>query len=160
MSAPTLEDIQERLKLIQIQMDLSARGGNLPSVVNSETTAPPEPGTTPRSPSDSKFTGVINGLDIRIIDAPPQEMPGLLYVRDQIIRQEETLANGSHVRELEKKNFYAKVALSFCAFAGGLGLVVTGFGLPGFVCLGAGLYAIAPNFIDRVTGQVIGKNKP
>lgn len=103
-----------------------------------------------------KPTTAIALLDERISKATTQEMLELVYIRDQIIQQDETRLHRTHVRMLEKRNFYAKVGLSFCSFAGGIGLVVAEFGLPGFLCLGAGLYAIAPNFIDRMTDSLKG----
>lgn len=161
MPEPTLEGLQEQLKRLEAQVEPAIRSENLPSNVNA-TATPPRPAspTTPASQSDAHITTAVSRLDERIVEASPREMLELLYVRDQLIRQNEAQADRNHVRTLEKKNFYAKVGLSFCAFAGGVGLVATGFGLPGFVCIGAGLYAIAPSFIDRVTDRVIGKKKP
>jgi hypothetical protein len=161
MPEPTLEDLQEQLKRLQAQVEPSIRDENLPSSINAAVTAPLRaPPTTPVSRDDAQTKNVISRLDDRIAEATTREMLELLYVRDQLITQEEAQADRKHVRAFEGKNFYAKVGLSFCAFAGGVGLVATGFGLPGFVCIGAGLYAIAPSFIDRVTDRVIGKKKP
>src|SRR5207253_2868035 len=98
-------------------------------------------------------------LDDRIAKASPNEALALLIVRERLVTQSESQEDRKHIRSLEKKNFYAKVALSFAALAGGAGLVVGGFALPGFVCIGAGLYAIAPSFIDRVTDRVLGRKK-
>lgn len=160
MSAPTLDDLQEQLKVLQAQVQLFPHPESLPSLVNPEKVPHPTSVTTSGSTNDTHFKSVIDRLDDRIVNAKISEMHELLYVRDQLIKQEEGQANRSHVRALEKGGFYAKVGLSFAAFAGGVGLVILEFGLPGFVCIGAGLYAIAPSFIDRVTGHVIGKNKP
>ena len=95
-------------------------------------------------------------LDRRIADAPAREAAELTLVRQELMRQNDVRDDNAHRRTLEKRNFYARVGLSCAALGAGVGLVVAGFGLPAFVCLGAGLYTIAPEFITKVTNRVVG----
>jgi hypothetical protein len=159
MPEPTLSELDERLKQLQAQINGAGTASNLPVPVGQAhpATAIPPPSQVPTSPAAAD---PLQQLDDRISRAGPNEALALLMVRERLVTQSESQEDRRHVRSLERKNFYAKVTLSFTAFAGGAGLVVSGFALPGFVCIGAGLYAIAPSFIDRVTDRVLGRKKP
>lgn len=159
MPEPTLSELEERLKQLQAQINAAGTASNLPVVTEDAMAQQTKPiqQSAPASPSQ---VGPLELLDGRIANAPPNIAMALLTVREGLVAQTELREDRKHVRSLERMNFYAKVALSFSAFAGGAGLVVGGFALPGFVCIGAGLYAIAPSYIDRVTDRVLGRNKP
>ncbi len=158
MLEPTLSELDERLTKLQAQIDSAGTSINLPVPVGQSTS---QAGTaaTSATPAASPATDPLQQLDDRITKASPNEALALLIVRERLVTQSESQEDRRHVRSLEQKKFYAKVALSFTAFAGGAGLVVGGFALPGFVCIGAGLYAIAPSFIDSVTDRVLGRKK-
>lgn len=159
MPEPTLSELDERLKQLQAQINAAGTASNLPVAIEEATTQPT--GSVQQSaPASPSQVDPLLQLDDRIAKAPPNEALALLIVRERLVTQTESQEDRKHVRSLERRNFYAKVALSFSAFAGGAGLVVGGFALPGFVCIGAGLYAIAPSFIDRVTDRVLGRKKP
>ena len=159
MPEPTLSEIDERLKQLQAQITGAGSASNLPVPVG-QTSPPSEPSVPSAAPTAPTPSDPLQQLDERIARALPNEALALLIVRERLVTQSESQEDRKHVRSLERNNFYAKVALSFTAFAGGAGLVVGGFALPGFVCIGAGLYAIAPSFIDRVTDRVLGRKKP
>lgn len=159
MPEPTLSELDERLKTLQAQINGAGLASNLPVPLGEGAS---QVGTSAQSPGSASSSPVepLQQLDDRITKASPNEALALLIVRERLVAQSESQEDRKHVRSLERKNFYAKVALSFSAFAGGAGLVISGFALPGFVCIGAGLYAIAPSFIDRVTDRVLGRKKP
>ncbi len=159
MPEPTLSELDERLKQLQAQISGAGTASNLPvpaGQARPATTTPP-PSQPPAFPAAAD---PLQQIDDRISKADPNEALALLIVRERLVTQSESQEDRRHVRSLERMNFYAKVALSFAAFAGGAGLVAGGFALPGFVCIGAGLYAIAPSFIDRVTDRVLGRKNP
>lgn len=159
MPESTLSELDERLKQLEAQINGAGTASHLPVPIDQARPAPatPPPSPVPVSPP---ATDPLQQLDDRISKADPDEALALLIVRERLVAQSESQEDRKHVRSLERKNFYAKVALSFTAFAGGVGMVAGGFALPGFVCIGAGLYAIAPSFIDRVTDRVLGRKKP
>lgn len=145
-----VEELDAKLAALQTSVDQLRSGERLPVPYA-------EPG--PRGTSDASTESPLQTLDRRIALAPPQEAAQLTMIRQELTRQQDSSADRAHVRRLEGLNFYAKVALSFTAFGTGVGLVATGFALPGFVCLGAALYTIAPDFINKVTDRVVGEKK-
>jgi hypothetical protein len=152
MSEQDIRDLKAQLTMLQAQMNELGDGRNLPAPFPQSIQSPSN--TPPVSLDDP-----LDVLDRRIATEPVHIGRELLYVRQELSKQKETSRDREHVRSLERKNFNAKVALSFAALAAGVGLAAAGFGLPGFVCLGAGLYTIAPSFIDRVTERVFGGKK-
>lgn len=98
-------------------------------------------------------------IDQQISTGTPAEAAKWLAVRGQLLQQDEAFADHQHQRSMDRFGRIAQVALSFGALATGVGLVVSGFALPGFVCIGASLYPLAPRFIDRVTDSMFGKKK-
>ena len=159
MPEPTLSEIEDRLKQLQAQIEAVGSTANLPAPIDQTASQTGKPTQLTLSDSPAQ-RDPLQQLDERIATSSPNEALALLLVRERHIAQTESQADRKHVRSLELWNFYAKVTLSFIAFVGGAGLVVGGFALPGFVCIGAGLYAIAPSFIDRVTDRVLGRKKP
>ena len=159
MPETTLSQLDDRLQQLQAQVTAAGSASKLPVPVD-EGTAQPTKQVQQSAPALPTKIDPLQQLDDRIAKETPNEALALLIVRERLVTQTESQEDRKHVRSLERWNFYAKVALSFSAFAGGAGLVVGGFALPGFVCIGAGLYAIAPSFIDRVTDRVFGRKKP
>jgi hypothetical protein len=159
MPEPSLSELDDRLKQLQAQLSAARSTSNLPVPVE-DASAQVANQVHPTLPAHTRQADPIQQLDERIAKATPKEALALLIVRERLVTQTESQEDRKHVRSLERRNFYAKVALSFSAFAGGAGLVVGGFALPGFVCIGAGLYALAPSSIDRVTDRVLGRKKP
>jgi hypothetical protein len=150
-----LDDLEGKVSALQASIDKMLAGQMLLVPHASD----PQGGTPRPGTSLAVEYDPFAQLDLRIAGSPTSEGEKLVYIRQELVRQQEVVAGRAHVRRLEVHNFYAKVGLSVTAFASGIGLVVAGFGLPGFVCLGAGLYAIAPNFIDRVTDKILGEKK-
>lgn len=98
----------------------------------------------------------LRDLDERLSMSDPEGALQYLYIREGIVRQNEYMKDRAHLRQMERRELAMKVGMSAMAVATGTGLVVGGFGLPGFVCLGAGLYWLAPRFVDRVSKRVLG----
>ncbi len=99
-------------------------------------------------------------LDKKMADVPSNELQDYVEARKSLIEQDEYIKDREHIRKLEKFQIKSKIMLSSVAMLTGAGLVVAGFSLPGFLCLGAGLYWLAPNFVDSVTKRITfgGKN--
>jgi hypothetical protein len=150
MEETKVEELDAKLAELQTSVDKLRSGERMPAPYA-------EPGR--RGALDGATESPMQTLDRRIALAPPQEAAQLTMIRQELTRQQESSADRAHVRHLEGLNFYAKVALSFTAFGTGVGLVATGFAMPGFVCLGAALYTIAPDFINKVTDRIVGEKK-
>ena len=95
-------------------------------------------------------------VDTKLVKADVREVLLLTRVRQELIRQEEHVKDRDHLRSMEALPVKSKVLLSAVAILTGTGLAVAGFSLPGFLALGAGLYWLAPSFIDQVAKRVTG----
>lgn len=158
MPEPTLSELDARLNKLQAEFHGAAASKNFPVATGVSTSKSAKEDLADTVPASA--SSPIEQLDNRIAKSSANEGLALLIVREGLVAQFEVQEDRKHVRALERRNFYAKIALSFTALAGGAGFVATGFALPGFVCIGAGLYALAPSFIDRVTDRVLGSRKP
>lgn len=93
-------------------------------------------------------------IDSRLAEANADEARAWLSVRAEIVRQEAYREDLKHLRAIEKWGMVAKFGLSVVAIAAGSGLAVAEAGLPAFLCLGAGLYGLAPNFVDQIVKRL------
>lgn len=99
-------------------------------------------------------------IDRRIAAASPKEALAWMKIRETILLQDESAKDRDHIRRVELLGIYAKLGLSGTAIGSGVALAFGGFGLPAFLCLGAGLYGLAPDFIKAVMNRVgSGKGK-
>lgn len=152
MSDRSPKQVDENIdRLLTLLAEAAARPSQLPVPLDSN---------LPRRKEDESSASPLEQLDRRIAQAGADEAIELLLVRKKLVEQVEEQEDRKHTRAFQGRNFYAKVALSFGALGVGTALVFGGFAMPGFVCIGAGLYAIAPSFIDRVTDHVLGRKKP
>jgi hypothetical protein len=97
---------------------------------------------------------VIAGIDRHIAASTPDEAYAWVQLRGEIVHQEDDRLDVAHLRTMEKWGMIAKVGLSACAIATGAGMAIMGIGLPAFLCLGAGLYGLAPSFVDQVARRL------
>lgn len=123
MPEPTLSELDERLTKLQAQIDGAGASANPPVSLGKGTsqagTAAPQ-----LTPAPPPTLDPLQQLDARIAQSSPNEALALLIVRERLVTQLESQEDRRHVRSLERRNLYAKVALSFTAFAGGVFLVV------------------------------------
>src|SRR5690348_11460074 len=79
-----------------------------------------------RSKSDDK--PILESIDARIANASdPREIVLWTKVREEIIRQNETMEEPRHRRRLENLQLYFKMSFSIVAFVTGVVLLVYGF---------------------------------
>ncbi len=97
----------------------------------------------------------IEAIDQQILSASTNEIVILTQTRTALVQQQEYIKDREHLRKMESRELALKAGLSVTAIASGTGLVLAGFGLPGFVALGAGLYCLAPSFIDQISKRII-----
>jgi hypothetical protein len=100
---------------------------------------------------------VLEVIDAHIASSSPRDTYLWIQARAEILRQYEFVSDRAHLRTIEQLALVSKVGLSAVAICGGIGLAFAGFGLPAFVCLGVGLYALAPNFINAIARRVLGQ---
>ena len=98
-------------------------------------------------------------VDDNISRASPGEALQWVRIRGELLRQDEVARDRAHGRALEKWAVAAKIGMSGLAIGGGIALTTLGFGLPGWFCLGAGLYGLAPSFVNSVTNRVFGSGR-
>ena len=110
--------------------------------------------STPNSPLDA-----IERIDQRIAESTPSEALTWIQIRDEIGKQDEYLRDRQHLRLMEKWGVVGKLGLSVIAVASGVGLAFGGFGYPAFICLGAGLYNLAPDFIADLNKRFRSKDR-
>jgi hypothetical protein len=142
-----LADLARRLQVLEARPDAS--------VVTGESEEPRGRSVQPGRKSSSTALGAI---DAQIAVSSPRDAYLWIQARGEVVRQDEFVRDRAHLRTVEKVGVIARVGLSALAIGGGIGLAFAGFGLPAFVCLGAGLYGLAPNFIDAVTKRVLGQD--
>lgn len=102
--------------------------------------------------SEPKQT-VLDAVDVRIASGLPSEAIQWLQVRREIVDQNEFVTDRAHLRTMQKVNAFATIGLSIIALVVGIILVLKGSQWPGYVCIGAGLYCIAPKLIEKVFGS-------
>jgi hypothetical protein len=91
---------------------------------------------------------ILQSIDNRIAKADePREIVLWTKVREEIIRQNETLEEPRHRRRLATWQLYFKMSFSIVAFATGVTLLIKGFMLLAPLIIGAGLFALAPEFV-------------
>ncbi|MET7244290.1 hypothetical protein ABZT49_13045 [Methylobacterium sp. EM32] len=118
---------------------------------------PPQPPTAnSRDPTSAGDGSALAAIDRHIAVASPKEALAWTQIRDTILLQDEAAKDRDHIRRVELLGIYAKLGLSGAAIGSGVALAFGGFGLPAFLCLGAGLYGLAPDFIKVVTNRIAG----
>lgn len=135
VSERQFEQLSERLRTLEA-------AGNVPAVTHELQT---HDGASPMV--RSKPLDTLAGIDQRIAEATPPEALAWLQIRDELIRQNEKVRDRDHLRAMEKFGVGGKLALSGIAIVSGVALAFGDFGLPAFLCLGAGLFNLAPNFV-------------
>jgi hypothetical protein len=91
---------------------------------------------------------VLQSIDNRIANADdPREIVLWTKVREEIIRQNENMEEPRHRRRLSTWQLYFKMSFSIVAFATGVILLIKGFMLLAPLIIGAGLFALAPEFV-------------
>ena len=108
------------------------------------------------NPISESTSRTLAKLDTRIASADLGELIVLTKVRRELLRQDDELEENRHRRQMEAREGYVRAGLSGAALIAGTGIVLAGFTLPGCFVLGAGLYGLAPKFIDSVSKQVFG----
>lgn len=89
-------------------------------------------------------------IDERIKNATtPAEITMLVKARGEIIKQNESIGDSQHKRQLERVQVFAQYGISSVALGVGAYLATHGVTYPGLFVLGASLYCIAPKFVMK-----------
>lgn len=86
----------------------------------------------------------------------PTRAKSYTKVRKELVRQNEFMRERQHLRESERREQILKPSLSALSIATGVGLIAGGFTYPGLFVLGAGLYWLAPSYVDKVSKRIFG----
>ena len=121
------------------------KSGDLPTIVDSG-----RANTESEKGLSGQALNALSQVDRRIVEASAEEALKWLEVRGEILKQNESTRDREHIRRMEAWAISGKIALSAGAIASGVGLAFGGFGSPAFICLGAGLYGLAPEFINAL----------
>ena len=109
---------------------------------------PVESPSMPMEASRSEERSIIRSIDQRIAKAKdPRDIVLWTKVRDEIIRQNERIEDPRHRRRLQSIQLYFKMGFSIVAFATGVLMLVYGFIYLAPLIIGAGLFALAPDFV-------------
>jgi hypothetical protein len=95
-------------------------------------------------------------LELRLETASTTDCTKLVALLGEVKKQSERELDAAHRRTAENRSFNAKVAFSLAAIAVGTGLVVTGFGLPGFFLIGGSAAVYVPDYVKTY----FSRNKP
>lgn len=94
-------------------------------------------------------TDVLDGVGQRLVNSTStQEIVLWTQVRGEILRQNQEAERPKHERMMERQQLYGKLVLSVVAISVGIALIVGGFPTAGLFTLGAGLFWLAPDFVQ------------
>jgi hypothetical protein len=92
----------------------------------------------------------VKAVERRLIQAnDPREIALWTEVRGEVIRQNEDALDRRAARQQRLEATRADLAKSLLAISVGVYLVQQGYWIVGFLCLGAGLYSLAPDYIRQ-----------
>lgn len=110
-------------------------------------TTPPNEPTSPTQ-GKSEEVSILSSIEDRLVQADnPHDIVLWTQVRNEIKRQDEESKNQEHRRFLEKSEVWYKMGFSVCAFAVGIGLLISNLTFPGLFILGAGLSGFVPEYV-------------
>jgi hypothetical protein len=72
-----------------------------------------------------------------------------IQIRGEILRQNEEALDRRAARQRQVERARAEIAKGFLAVSLGVYLIQSGYWIPGFLCLGAGLYSLAPDYVKQ-----------
>jgi hypothetical protein len=104
-------------------------------------------------------TSAVDAIDEQIAKATdPVDIARLVSARGRVIRQNVAAAKAEAdiMIQLEEQRFTRN--LSVVALVMGFTLIQTGWWIPGFLCLGAALYRLAPSFVTDYFGRFFGRD--
>ncbi len=117
--------------------------------------AQPAGGSLPAS-LEQENVAALAALDRRIVESNPTDAEIFARIRGQIVQHIEYGKDREHLRRIQVRELLLKVGFSLVAVAAGVGLTLGGFPYPGLLTLGAGLYWLAPRFMERVAQSAVG----
>jgi hypothetical protein len=95
-------------------------------------------------------TDPIRAVERRLIQADnPRDIALWIQIRGEIMRQNEEALDRRAARQQRTEAARAELAKGFFAVSLGVYLIQSGYWLAGFLCLGAGLYSLAPDYIKQ-----------
>jgi hypothetical protein len=87
-------------------------------------------------------------IEERVVRAStPEEAIFWTQVRGEILRQNNLEKEHEHRRRLERLQIQFKIGFSIGAVVGGIGLTALGFSYIGPFLLGAGIFAVVPDYV-------------
>jgi hypothetical protein len=146
LTLPPDEPLEQRLETITRLLQKLEIERNLPAPAE-------EPARSARGRQEVsvKTPDALSLISQRLAESSPFEALQWLEVRREISKQDQNAEDRQHLRRMEKWGIGGKLALSGLAIISGVGLAFGGFGYPAFICMGAGLYNLAPEFISGIT---------
>ena len=92
----------------------------------------------------------LRAIERRIAQADdPHEIALWTQVRGEVLRQNDEVLDRRAARQLRAESARAELAKGFLAVSLGVYPIQSGYWIPGFLCLGAGLYSLAPDFVKQ-----------
>lgn len=87
-------------------------------------------------------------IDLRLLQTTDvEEVKSLVKVREDILKQNETIEQNKQDRYQERFNMYLYLVSAIAFIVIGISLIMLKYNLVGFFILGAGLYIIVPNYV-------------
>lgn len=147
---PTIEELTNDLKQLKVEIrEFIESNRQLPVPIASK---------DPPKGADGKPLSARKVFEHRLANAPVNELSELVKTKsawDKLMRDEERQKTDNRLRVLRAT---AKMGMPLVALGTGLLLTFTGFPWVGFVAIGAGLYSLAPTFLDKITDKLPGGN--
>jgi hypothetical protein len=103
-----------------------------------------------RDPDPGPEPDAITSIERRLAQAEDRREIALwTQIRGEIIRQNEDALDRRAARQRGLEIVRAELAKGFLAVSVGVYLIQTGYWIPGFLCLGAGFYSLAPDYVKQ-----------
>ena len=108
------------------------------------------PGDGPPGRPDPTESDPVPAIERRLVEArDPREIALWTQVRGEILRQNQDVLDRQAARQQRIEGARAEIGKGFLAVAVGVLLVQQEYWIPGFLCLGAGFYSLAPDYVRQ-----------
>ena len=95
-------------------------------------------------------TDAVKAIERRLVQAQdPREIALWAEIRGEVIRHNEDALDRQATRRQRVESARADLTKSLLAVSVGVYLVQQGYWIVGFLCLGAGLYSLAPDYVRQ-----------
>ena len=109
----------------------------------------PPPDEAPKDDA-SPDGDVISEINRRLVRGrDPLEIVLWTQIRAEVVQQDQDALDRQAARRRQIELARLEIAKGFLAVSLGTVLILYGYWLPGFLCLGAGLYSLAPDYVKE-----------